>query len=181
MRDDNLFLTVNWYKDDIFQVFENKGIPLTQANFSKLKELGGASSLRDRIIQETWEMLDIIVDMNDDQFVYDEESFVIIEHEDRPYVLTCRQLNNYCAEELNCQVCEFLQDYTWEDSQSLINYLNLDNRMCKAYLSETAFEYVTWIYYDGNDSDDLLERKAKFLFDWLNIEVDLGLLSLEDI
>ncbi|MCY9339749.1 hypothetical protein MOF28_15445 [Bacillus haynesii] len=74
MIQDDLFLTVNWYKDDIFEVFEKKEIPLTQANFSKLKELGGASTLRDRAIQEGWEMLDIIVDMYKKEFRYDDES-----------------------------------------------------------------------------------------------------------
>jgi hypothetical protein len=33
MKHDELFLTVNWYKDDIFGVFENKGIPLYRYEF----------------------------------------------------------------------------------------------------------------------------------------------------
>ncbi|TWJ48164.1 hypothetical protein CHCC5025_1166 [Bacillus licheniformis] len=58
--------------------------------------------------------------------------------------------------------------------------MNLDEETCKAYLSESAFEYVTWIYYDGTDSEDLLEQKAIFLFEWLNIKVN-GSVDLEKI
>ncbi|GIN75084.1 hypothetical protein PVM79_18420 [Bacillus licheniformis] len=179
MKHDQLFLTVNWYKDDIFGVFENKGIPLTDTNFSKLKKLG-ATTLHEQSVKNGWEILDTLVDMYEKEFVYDEEAFVIIEHGDIPYVLTYKQLNNYCTQELNCSVRAFLEDYTWDDSKRLIDHLNLNNRICKAYLEQTAFEYATWIYYDGTDTDELLEKKATFLFEWLNIKVD-GDVSLEDI
>ncbi|MCY8738154.1 hypothetical protein MOD71_21995 [Bacillus haynesii] len=179
MKQDELFLTMNWYKDDIFGVFENNGIPLTDTNFSKLKKLG-ATTLHEQSLKNGWEILDTLVDMYEKEFVYDEEAFFIIEHGDIPYVLTYKQLNKYCTHELNCSVRAFLEDYTWDESKRLIDHLNLNNRICKAYFEQTAFEYATWIYYDGTDTDELLEKKAIFLFEWLNIKVD-GDVSLEDI
>ncbi|RUS03535.1 hypothetical protein EFW59_04131 [Bacillus subtilis] len=50
--------------------------------------------------------------------------------------------------------------------------------MCRASLSDTHFEYVTWIYHNG-DTEDLLMKKAKYLFEWLGIEVN-GHIELED-
>ncbi|MEC1050900.1 hypothetical protein P9B97_02220 [Bacillus paralicheniformis] len=179
MKHDELFLTVNWYKDDILKVFAKKGIPLTDTNFSKLKKLG-ATTLHGQSIENGWEILDTLVDIYEEELVPDEESFIIIEHEDRPFVLTYKMLSDYCTDKLNCTGNEFLLGYSWDDSKGLIDHLNLDEETCKAYLSESAFEYVTWIYYDGTDSEDLLEQKAIFLFEWLNIKVN-GSVDLEKI
>ncbi|MBW7636292.1 hypothetical protein K1I48_23005 [Bacillus licheniformis] len=179
MKHDELFLTVNWYKDDILKVFAKKGITLTDTNFSKLKKLG-ATTLHGQSIENGWEILDTLVDIYEEELVHDEESFIIIEHEDRPFVLTYKMLSDYCTEKLNCTGSEFLLGYSWDDSKGLIDHLNLDEETCKAYLSESAFEYVTWIYYDGTDSEDLLEQKAIFLFEWLNIKVN-GSVDLEKI
>ncbi|MGR0121660.1 hypothetical protein [Bacillus halotolerans] len=177
MKQDELFLNVTWYKEDIFKIFKKKGIPLSEENFLKLKEeLRGAKTLVERSIEDGWEkMICIIVDSLKKEFTY---NFVIIEHQSIPYVLTYKVLENYCETELRCDVGEFLEDYTWDDCERLIDHLNLKDEMCKASLSGTHFEYVTWIYHNG-DSEDILTKKAKFLFEWLDIEID-GSIELEN-
>ncbi|WP_127059408.1 hypothetical protein [Bacillus subtilis] len=176
MKQDELFLTVNWCKEDIFEIFEKKGIPLSQTNFLKLKELGGAKTLLERTVEDGWEVLDIIVDLYKDEFIYD---FVIIEHKSIPYVLSYDVLNDYCEKELGCDIGEFFfRGNTWDNRERLIDHLNLEDGMCRASLSDTHFEYVTWIYHNG-DTEDLLMKKAKYLFEWLGIEVN-GHIELED-
>ncbi|RDY83161.1 MULTISPECIES: hypothetical protein [Bacillus amyloliquefaciens group] len=175
MKQDDLFLTITWSKEDIFEVFKKKGIPMTQENFLKLKELRGDNTLLERSIDDGWEMLHIIVDSFIEEFTY---RFVIIEHQSIPYVLTYKVLENYCDTELGCDVGEFLEDYTWDACERLIDHLNLNDNMCRASISDTHLEYVTWIYHNG-DSEDILTEKAKFLFEWLDIEID-GSIELEN-
>ncbi|MEC2297607.1 hypothetical protein, partial [Bacillus subtilis] len=141
-----------------------------------LKELGGAKTLLERTVEDGWEVLDIIVDLYKDEFIYD---FVIIEHKSIPYVLSYDVLNDYCEKELGCDIGEFFfRGNTWDNRERLIDHLNLEDGMCRASLSDTHFEYVTWIYHNG-DTEDLLMKKAKYLFEWLGIEVN-GHIELED-